>query len=121
MLYAILKELPFFMNTQSGSSGASLFGAFDNAAFAENPFPIFEQMRLMGPIVPFDSPFGGPQKGWLVTRLEEAVQILKDNKQFTVEAARVYGSGANRAMEHGAGALQTILGTVLSGLVGWRG
>jgi cytochrome P450 len=93
------------MNTQSGSSGASLFGAFDNAAFAENPFPIFEQMRLMGPIVPFDSPFGGPQKGWLVTRLEEAVQILKDNKQFTVEAARVYGSGANRAMEHGAGAL----------------
>lgn len=94
------------MNTQPGSSRASLFGAFDNSNFAANPFPLFEQMRSVGPIVPIDSPFGnGAHKAWMVTRLEEAVQVLKDSKQFTVEMGKVFGERANHGMGDGAGSL----------------
>jgi cytochrome P450 len=94
------------MNTQPGSTGASLFGALDSSSFAENPFPLFEQMRSVGPVVPIESPFGGgSQKAWMVTRLEEAVQVLKDSKRFTVESARVYGEHADRRMARGAGRL----------------
>lgn len=83
------------MNTQPGSSGASFARAFDSD-FAENPFPIFERMRSVAPVVPVESPFGLGQQGWMVTHFEAAIQVLKDNKLFTVDPTRIYGDRAGR-------------------------
>ena len=81
------------MNNQSNnaanaaSEGASM--NFFGPAFAENPFPVFTQMRSVGAVVPIPAPFvGGDQQVWLVTRLEEAIQILKD-RQFTVDPSTI--------------------------------
>lgn len=78
------------MNTPSGASqGASM--NFFSTDFAENPFPAFTQMRSAGAVVPMPTTFTGDgQQVWLVTRLEEAVQILKD-RQFTVDMATITG------------------------------
>src|SRR5258708_8820053 len=77
-------------NTAVRASSMSLLGK----DFSANPFPLFAQMRAIGPIVQIPLPFRqGQQTAWVVTRLEEAVQILKD-KRFTVEASRINpGSG----------------------------
>ena len=77
-------------NTDARASSMSFFGK----DFSANPFPLFAQMRAIGPIVQIPLPFRqGQQTAWMVTRLEEAVQILKD-KRFTVEASRINpGSG----------------------------
>ena len=69
--------------------------------FAENPFPAFTQMRAAGAVVPLPSSFGGgTQQVWLVTRLEEAVQVLKD-RQFTVDPSTIAGEGESRLYSPG--------------------
>lgn len=71
---------------------------FFSADFAENPFPAFTQMRAAGAVVPIPAPFvGGDQQVWLVTRLEEAVQVLKD-RQFTVDMSTTNEEHANQPM-----------------------
>jgi cytochrome P450 len=53
---------------------------------AANPFPLFAQIRSMGAVVPLPSPDGGDDRQtWMVTRMEEAVRILKDHQHFTVD------------------------------------
>ncbi len=87
------------MNNQSNNpapEGASM--NFFGPAFAENPFPAFTQMRSAGAVVPIPAPFvGGEQQVWLVTRLEEAVQVLKD-RQFTVDMSKINGESATQQM-----------------------
>ncbi len=94
------------MNSQSGNTapqGASL--NFFGPEFAENPFPVFTQMRTLGAVVPVPAPFvGGAQQVWVVTRLEEAVQVLKD-KQFTVDMSTINGGDASQRMGGGPGRL----------------
>ncbi|MDQ7862472.1 hypothetical protein RCO48_20055 [Peribacillus frigoritolerans] len=52
----------------------------------ENPFPIFAKMRSMGAVIPITSPIGGIDgQTWMVTRMEEAMQVLKDHAHFTVD------------------------------------
>ncbi|MBA2678679.1 MAG: cytochrome P450 [Ktedonobacteraceae bacterium] len=94
------------MNNQSNSAaseGASM--NFFGPAFAENPFPAFTQMRAAGAVVPIPAPFvGGEQQVWLVTRLEEAVQVLKD-RQFTVDMSTINEESASQQAMHGPGHL----------------
>ena len=52
--------------------------------FVANPFPLFAQLRLAGAVVAVPAPYGNAQSVWMVTRLEEAVQVLK-NQLFTVD------------------------------------
>ena len=81
------------MNKQPGQpdtppAGAAPFRLF-GGQFAVNPFPLLAQMRSMGAIVPIPVPFReGMQKAWMVTRMEEAVQVLKD-RRFTVDGSAV--------------------------------
>src|SRR5260370_37319187 len=70
--------------TAGGASSMSFFGG----QFSTNPFPLLAQMRAMGAIVQVPVPFDPSQKVWMVTRLEEAVQVLKD-KRFTVDRSVV--------------------------------
>ena len=64
-------------------------GLFGGKA-AANLFPLLAQIRSMGAVIQLPIPSRkGPQKAWLVTRLEEAVQVLKKNEQFTVDPSQV--------------------------------
>lgn len=71
---------PEALNLFSGASG-------------ENPFPVFAQMREMNAVIPIPFPMGGPDRqAWMVTRMEEALQVLKDHAHFTVDPASIDGS-----------------------------
>lgn len=51
-----------------------------------NPLPLLAQMRSMGAVIPIPFPFAGTgRRAWAVTRMEEAVQVLKDHAHFTVD------------------------------------
>lgn len=67
--------------TTSSTDVASLF----SGELSANPFPFFAQMRELGAVVPIPFPLGGDSRAWMVTRIEEAVRILKDHQHFTVD------------------------------------
>jgi cytochrome P450 len=75
------------MNTphQTGPE-KDLFSLFtgENPELVASPFALFAQLRSMGAVVPL--PFSwGLGRTWAVTRMEEAVQVLKDHAHFTVD------------------------------------
>lgn len=56
----------------------------------ENPFPLFAQMRSMGSVISIPNPMDeNDHKAWMVMHMEEAVQVLKDNKRFTVDPTTI--------------------------------
>ncbi len=58
----------------------------DNPELVANPFEMFALMRSLSAVMPL--PFSIPGIGqniWMVTRMEEAVQVLKDHAHFTVD------------------------------------
>lgn len=56
----------------------------------ENPFPLFGQMREMGSVIPIPFPLGGTDnQAWIVTHMEEAMKVLKDNDHFCVNPASI--------------------------------
>lgn len=72
--------------------GKAAFNVFSGAS-GESPFPIFAQMRATGSVVPISFPMGGTDRqAWMVTRMEEAVQVLKDHALFTVDASSIDGN-----------------------------
>ena len=69
-------------------SDATEVGAFSlfTGEHAEEPFPLFARLRSMGAVVPLSAPVeGGRTRAWAVTRMEEAVQVLRDSGRFTVD------------------------------------
>ncbi|HEX8981370.1 MAG TPA: cytochrome P450 [Ktedonobacterales bacterium] len=72
----------------TGSDAFSLF----SGEFAENAAPLFAQLRMMGPLFPLPGMIlGTDRQGWVVTRMDEAVQILKDATHFTVDPRSIGG------------------------------
>lgn len=66
-----------------------MFGLFAgrSAELVANPFALLTQLRSMGPVVPIPFPIAGADRQtWAITRMEEAVQVLKDHARFTVDA-----------------------------------
>ncbi|MEA1854826.1 cytochrome P450 [Cytobacillus sp. FSL W7-1323] len=56
----------------------------------ENPFFVFSKTRDIGPIIPISNPIGDTDnQTWIVVHMEEAVQILKNAKQFTVDPTSI--------------------------------
>ncbi|WP_335534478.1 cytochrome P450 family protein [Neobacillus niacini] len=52
----------------------------------EDPFPLFAQMREIGSVIPIPFPLGGSDnQAWIVTHMEEAMKVLKDNDHFCVD------------------------------------
>ncbi len=79
------------MNNQSNQAvpDGTAFSLFSGEQVAD-PFPLFAQMRAMGAVVPLPFSMGGDDhQTWLVTRIEEAVHILKDHAHFTVDPRTV--------------------------------
>src|SRR5512138_2178077 len=68
---------------QSHGEAASFF----DAEFLANPYPRLAQLREEGPVVPMDKLFG--RQLWLVTRYDEAVAVLKDQR-FSVNWRKLF-------------------------------
>jgi cytochrome P450 len=88
------------MNTSSSpdlaASQSDLFSLLGggNAELLKNPFPMFALMRSMGGIFAMPFPLLGTERqAWAVTRMEEAVQVLKDHTRFTVDASSIGAEG----------------------------
>lgn len=59
----------------------------------ENPFAVFAKMREMSAVIPIPFPMGGTNvQAWMVTRLEESMQVLKDHTHFTVDPSTIESS-----------------------------
>ncbi len=89
------------MNTQDQTvPEKAMFSLFsgDNAELVANPFALFAQMRSVGAVMPLPFSLAGTDRQtWVVTRMEEAVQILKDHAHFTVDPRPI---GVNSPLGH---------------------
>lgn len=52
---------------------------------SKDPFAMFAQMRAKGSVVPIPNPMGGAGRTWIVTRMDVAMEVLKDHSRFTVD------------------------------------
>ena len=87
--------------TPGGFPPAGLF----SEAVAANPFPLFAQLREAGAVVAMPLPVGpGGPSVWIVTRLEEAVQVLK-NQLFTVDPSTISRRDDQPSPSRGLGGL----------------
>lgn len=88
----------------SGNDMFSLFSG-DNAELLANPFPLFAQIRSMSAIMPLPFSLGDADRhAWMVTRMEEAVQVLKEHGRFTVDPSSIgvsnpFGGNTNETSE----------------------
>ncbi|MBT2287464.1 cytochrome P450 [Paenibacillus polymyxa] len=62
--------------------------SFFTKEFTHNPYPVYEKLRKEEPVFRVMFPHG--EFGWIITRYEDAVQILKDPR-FTKDIAKRYG------------------------------
>ncbi|MGE6574998.1 cytochrome P450 family protein [Paenibacillus xylanexedens] len=63
--------------------------AFLTKEFTHNPYPVYEKLRKEDPVFRVMFPHG--EFGWIITRYEDAVQILKDPR-FSKDMVRRYGA-----------------------------
>ncbi|WP_339282827.1 cytochrome P450 [Paenibacillus sp. FSL R5-0486] len=63
--------------------------AFFTKEFTHNPYPVYEMLRKEEPVFRLMFPHG--EFGWIITRYEDAVQILKDPR-FSKDMVRRYGA-----------------------------
>jgi cytochrome P450 len=77
----------------SARDALNLFGG-NSGQLTGNLFPLFSQMRSMAPVVRVPFPVGGMDvQAWMVVRMDEVMQVLRDHARFTVEP-RAIDSGA---------------------------
>ncbi len=56
----------------------------------ENPFPLFAQMREMGSVIPIPFPIGeSNNQAWVVTHMDEVMEVLKDQSKFCVDPTSI--------------------------------
>src|SRR6266568_7849254 len=51
-----------------------------NAKFKANPFPFYAQLRAEAPVFPVTVPMPTKQRAWLVTRYDDVLNVLKDER-----------------------------------------
>lgn len=71
--------------------------------FLNNPFSLFAQMRVMGAVLPAPFPTGAQHKAWMVTHMQEALQVLKDSQRFTLDYAAAQDNALVQRMESSQG------------------
>ncbi len=77
----------------SRNADTAIFSLFsgDNPAVIADPFPTVAQLRAMGPVVRLPFPLYGLGQGWVITRMDEVVQVLRDHERFTVDPRSLGG------------------------------
>lgn len=77
---------------EQNATDQSILDVFSGES-VENPFAIFSKMRTMGAVIPIPSPIAAIKgQTWMVTRMEEAMQVLKDHAHFTVDGGSIDGN-----------------------------
>ncbi|GGO01639.1 cytochrome P450 family protein [Saccharibacillus kuerlensis] len=71
------------------SANESPKNALFTREFSQNPYPVYARLREEEPIAKLMFPDG--QFGWMITRYEDAVEVLKDNR-FIKDMTKIYGS-----------------------------
>lgn len=67
----------------------SLFSG-DDPEIVASPFVLLAKIRSTGAVRPIPFPLAGTdRKAWMITRMEEAVQVLKDHARFTVDPSSI--------------------------------
>lgn len=61
---------------------------FFTKEFTQNPYPVYEKLRETDPVFKVMFPHG--EFGWIITRYEDAVEVLKDQR-FSKDVAKRYG------------------------------
>ncbi|NUU78943.1 cytochrome P450 family protein [Paenibacillus xylanilyticus] len=61
---------------------------FFTKEFTQNPYPVYEKLRETDPVFKVMFPHG--EFGWIITRYEDAVEVLKDPR-FSKDVAKRYG------------------------------
>jgi cytochrome P450 len=75
--------------TVSEEAVFSLFSGADPEIVA-SPFALLAQIRSTGAVRPIPFPLAGTDHSvWMITRMEEAVQVLKDHARFTVDPSSI--------------------------------
>jgi len=62
--------------------------AFFTKEFTQNPYPVYAKLRESDPVFKVMFPHG--EFGWIITRYEDAVEVLKDQR-FSKDVAKRYG------------------------------
>lgn len=61
--------------------------------FTQNPYPAYSKLREMDPVHQVRFPDG--QQGWLITRYEDGIAVLKDQR-FIKDFSKLYGSSMDQ-------------------------
>ncbi|GHO82234.1 cytochrome P450 family protein [Dictyobacter formicarum] len=69
----------------------------------KDPFSLFAQMRVMGAVLPAPFPTSTQQKAWMVIRMQEALQVLKDSQRFTLDYAAAQDNALVQRMQSSQG------------------
>lgn len=70
---------------------------FFSREFTQNPYPVYEKLRQNDPIHRVLFPHG--DFGWIITRYEDAVEVLKDNR-FSKDVIKRYGPDQDNIFVH---------------------
>ncbi|SHN58908.1 Cytochrome P450 [Paenibacillus sp. ov031] len=65
--------------------------------FTQNPYPVYEKLRQNDPIYRILFPHG--DFGWIISRYEDAVEVLKDNR-FSKDVVKRYGPDQQNIFVH---------------------
>lgn len=76
------------MHLNPNEANDSSTPAFFTKEFTHNPYPVYEKLRKEEPVFRVMFPHG--EFGWIITRYEDAVEILKDPR-FSKDIAKRYG------------------------------
>ncbi len=68
-----------------------------------DPSSLFAHLRMMGAVLPAPFPTGAQQKAWMVTRMQEALLVLKDSQRFTLDYTAVEDNALVQRMESSQG------------------
>lgn len=78
--------------TDQPASENAVFSLFsgDDPEILANPFALLAQLRSITAVMPLPLPVAGMERNlWMVTRMEETVQVLKDHARFTVDPSSI--------------------------------
>ncbi|MEC0125463.1 cytochrome P450 family protein [Paenibacillus pabuli] len=70
---------------------------FFTKEFTQNPYPVYQNLRESDPVFRVMFPHG--EFGWIITRYEDAVEVLKDNR-FSKDIVKRYGSDQQSIFVH---------------------
>lgn len=69
----------------------------------KDPFSLFAHMRMMGAVLPAPFSIDAQHRTWMITRMQEALLVLKDSQRFTLDYAAVEDNTLVQRMESSQG------------------